>query len=292
MLFRCAGARAGWGAVLWSCTAAPLAAQGRVVERHDGNDAEGQLMAFYSAALAFSPVGALGVIDERIGAGLELSLIPPLSRAQRTAGGTKVESTNLAPVLPRPRLRVALPARTTLELSWVPPVTAFGVTPNLWAVALSRPFEIAHGVVLVPRLAGSGGHATGAITCNDELAHNGEGDSLYFAFVCHGRESADRFAPRAVSGELVATRAVRSALSAYAGVGTRLEHTKFTIGVRRSDGSSDPNHPILEMHALRSYLLAGGTWALRPRAAASAELFYAPGTVLTVRAQAMLRLLE
>jgi hypothetical protein len=279
----------GCGAILWTATAEPLGAQGRVVERHDGDDAEGQLMAYYSAALAFSPVAAAGWITDRAALGLELSLIPPLSRAQRTASGTKVESTNLAPILPRPRLELALPWRSRLELSWVPPVTAFGVTANLWAVGISRPVATTRGIVIVSRLAGSGGHATGAITCNDALARNGEGDSLYFALVCHGRESEDRFAPRALSAELTGTRALRPRLAAYAGIGARLEHTKFTVGVRLADGSPDPDHPILEMHALRGYLLAGGTWVL-PRASASAELFYAPGTVLTVRGQGALRL--
>jgi hypothetical protein len=271
--------------------ACPVAAQGRVVERHDQHDVEGQLMAYYSAALAFSPVGAPWWTSDRGGVGVELTLIPPLSRAQRTASGTKVESTNLAPLLPRPRLDVALPWRSRLELSWVPPVTAFGVTANLWAIALSRPFAAPRDFLIVSRLAGSGGHVTGAITCNDALDRNGGGDSLYFALVCHGRESADRFAPRALGAELIATRLLRPTASAYAGLGGRIEHTRFTVGVRQSDGSTDPDHPILEMHSWRGYVVAGGTWLLlRRRASASAELFYAPGAVFTLRTQAAVRL--
>ena len=281
---------AGCGAIVFTGAAVPLAAQGRVVERHDADDPEGQLMAYYSTSLAFSPVAAPGWASDRGGIGLELTFIPPLSRAQRTEGGSKVESTNLAPLLPRPRLDLALPWRSRLELSWVPPVTAFGVTANLWAMALTRPLAVARGMLIVPRVAVSGGHATGPITCNDALARNGEGDSLYFALVCHGRESADRFEPRALSAELTGTHALRSTLGLYAGLGTRLEHTKFRVGVRLGDGSPDPDHPILEMHALRGYLLAGATWTVRARAHASAELFYAPGTVLTARAQAALRL--
>jgi hypothetical protein len=281
---------AGCGAILSTGAAVPLAAQGRVVERHDGDDPEGQLMAYYSTALAFSPVAAPGWASDRGGLGLELTFIPPLSRAQRTASGSKVESTNLAPVLPRPRLDLALPWRLRLELSWVPPVTAFGVTANLGAVAITRPVAVTRGMLIVLRVAASGGHATGAITCNDALERNGGGDSLYFALVCHGRESADRFEPRALSAELTGTHALRPTLAVYAGAGARLEHTKFRVGVRLSDGRFDPDHPILEMHARRGYVLAGATWTVRSRAHASAELFYAPGTVLTARAQATLRL--
>src|SRR5687767_5964696 len=71
----------------------------RIVERYEWKDPEGRLMAYYSAALAFSPVGAPRIAAGPWGGtlGLEISYLPALSDAQRSGGFSKTESTNLAP---------------------------------------------------------------------------------------------------------------------------------------------------------------------------------------------------
>ena len=280
-------------ATLWPGAAS---AQERVVERHRWGSDEGRLMGYYSAALAFSPVAAPRVrAPWSAEAGVELSLIPPLSEAQRSGNFQKTENTNLAPVLPRPRALLAVPGGVTVEVSWVPPVEAFGVTANLVSVALARPVGAWGGVTLTPRLATAGGRVTGPITCNQELERNGGGDALYYTYVCHERESADRFEPRALSGELVASRAPASstaragALIPYAGAGVRAERTRFDVGVRNADGSRDPAHPILELRLARGYGFVGATWLGLARAALSGELFYAPGSLVTARVQAAWR---
>ena len=265
----------------------------RVVERYRWQDPEGRLMAYYAAALAFSPVGAPRVAAPwGASVGIEISYLPALSEAQRSAGFSKTESTNLAPVVPRPRLSLTLPAGFAIEGSWIPPVRTFGVTANLVGAAITRPIALRGNVVLTPRVAGTTGWVKGPITCNDELQERGGGDGLFYAHVCHSMESEDRFEPASLSGELVASRAIRGgSIAPYAGLGVRRERNRFDVGVRYSDGSFDPNHPILKLDLTRGYGFAGATWAGPRRSALSAEMFYAPGSLLTGRVQVSMRLL-
>ncbi len=270
----------------------PPRAGTRIVEQHPWSSSEGRLMAYYSAALAFSPVGSPRVANARgASIGLELSWLPALSEAQRSAGFSKAQSTNLAPVVPRPRVSVGLPAGFTLEGSWIPPIRAFGVTANLVSGAIARSFETGGSFTLTPRIAGTIGSVKGPITCNDDLRKRGGGDAIYYTYICHGTESEDSFEPNALSGELIASRSFRrGALAPYAGVGVRVERDRFDVGVRFPDGTADPNHAILELDLTRGYGFAGATWAGPRRSALSAELFYAPGSLVTGRVQASLRL--
>ena len=263
----------------------------RIIERHRWADPEGRLMAYYSAALAFSPVGAPRVAAPWGGSlGLELSYLPALSEAQRSAGFSKTESTNLAPIVPRPRFALSLPGGVAIEGSWIPPVRAFGVTANLLSAAITRPF-LFRGNVLTPRIAGTTGSVKGPITCNQELEERGGGDGIFYAHVCHSIESEDRFEPVALSGELVASRMIRGgSVAPYLGVGVRREQSTFDVGVRFSDGSFDPNHPILKLDLTRGYGFVGATWAGPRRSALSTEVFYAPGSLLTGRVQASVQL--
>jgi hypothetical protein len=265
----------------------------RLTEQHRWRDPEGRLMGYYSAALAFSPVGAPAVAAPwALTLGLEASYLPPLSEAQRSAGFSKTEYTNLSPVLPRPRLALSLPFGVAVEGSWIPPIEAFSVTANLVSGAISRPFPV-RGVLVTPRVAATTGSVRGPMTCNNELADGSDGDLLFFQHICHGMESEDRFEPRAVSGELMVSRSMRGgSLTPYIGGGVRSEEDRFEIGVRFTDGSLDPNHPILTMDLTRGYGFLGATWAGRGRGAISGELFYAPGSLVTVRVQASLRLLR
>lgn len=280
--------------------AGTVQAQQRVVETYEWSDHEGRLMGYYAAAIAFSPVGVMPRGAPWSGAlGIELSYIPPLSEAQRTGGFQKTESTNLAPVLPRPRLALVLPGGLAAEASWVPPVKAFGVTANLVSAALSLPARVVRGVLLTPRVNGTLGSVEGPITCNEDLRET-EGGDAYFRFVCHGRESEDRFEPRAVGAELMLSHAVIAGrtLAPYAGLGLRTERNRFDVGVIcdgppcGAAGSRDvAHHPILTTTMTRGYGFAGASWfapAGLGRTALSGELFYAPGSLVTARLQASL----
>ena len=102
---------------------------------------EAKLLAFYSAPMSFSPLGA----PERrrpgsVVLGVEVSPVPvPPPGLERTSFcyNGKVAQTRLAAAFPRPRVVVALPAGLALEGSYLPPVTVADAQPNLGSVALS-----------------------------------------------------------------------------------------------------------------------------------------------------------
>jgi hypothetical protein len=268
---------------------APAAACGaqaapRVVERHPPSDPAGRLMAFYSSALAFSPVGAPdGSVPWRVSLSLEGSLVPHLSAAQRTADFDKPEATNLAPVFPRPRVAVVVPGGVSIEGSWLPPVRTFGATANIASVAVSRTVAHIGRAEVIPRIALLAGRIRGPMTCNDDLKNAAASDlRVYYAAVCHGHESEDSFEPRHVSAEaLIAWRA--GPVRPYVSLGARTERTRFDIGVRFADGTRDQDQPVLEMHATRPQGSAGLAWHAAPWMRTAAEVYYAPGSLATVR---------
>lgn len=272
-----------------------LAAQERTVQRHDFTEPEGRLIAYYSSALAFSPVGAPRALPPwTLELGGEATYVPPLSESQRRSSTDKPQATNLAPLLPRPRVALALPGDMQVEGSWVPPLRVFGVRANLLSLALSRVLMTPGPLRVSGRIVGLTGTIRGPITCGQALRDSAEPDlRFYYRAICNGRESDDRFLPRQLSGELLTTQSLAAMLSGrlspYAGVGVRAERTRFDIGVINDDGSRDPDHPILELRAVRPYGMIGASWAARDRVRASGELFWAPGSVFTVRAAAAFR---
>jgi len=284
---------------------AALRAQTRELEKYGSGSPEAKLMLYYSSTVAFSPVGvplgaersstttvASGRAWSRLELAVEVSYLPPLSAEQRTAGSDKPEATNLAPVFARPRLGVRLPGGFGLEASWIPPVRVFDVKANLFAGALSRSCAVSEQVRLVPRVSVLTGRVEGPITCNSETSDDGDAAlATYFALVCYGNDSRDFFEPRHVSGELmVAGRSSSGRWEPYLTAGARSERTQFDVGVIRQDGSRDPDEPILEVKTTRAYGAVGVSWLGVSRTRLAAELYYAPGSALTVRALAGLRL--
>jgi hypothetical protein len=285
-------------------TPAALGAQARRLERYGTGSPEGKLMLYYSSTVAFSslgvpvggdwpPAAALATkrAAPRVELGVEVSYLPPLSAEQRTAGSDKPESTNLAPVFARPRLSARLPGALGLELSWIPPLRLFDVKANLVAGALSRAFVAPGGVRIVPRASFLAGRVEGPITCNHETSTTSAALATYYSFVCYGNDSRDYFEPRHVSGEVLAARTSASGRwQPYVTAGARNERTRFDVGVIRHDGSRDPDQPQLEVRSTRAYGAAGTSWLGLPRTRLAAELYYAPGSALTGRALAGVRL--
>jgi hypothetical protein len=292
-------------AALGSSTLARRAdGQGREQRRYGPGAPEAKLMLYYSSTLAFSPLGASPVTGREsaiaVGAGrrmaraeasVELSYLPRLSAAQRTTESDKPESTNLAPLFARPRLAVRLPAGIGLEASWIPPVRVFDVRANLIAGGVSRSFAPTPRTRVTPRASFLSGRVEGAITCNRDTRNRGAALATYFAFVCHGNNSRDFFEPGHVSAELLVSRLFGSGRwEPYVSAGARGERTRFDIGVIRPDGSRDPDNPVLEVRSARGYAAAGASWRGARGTRLAAELYYAPGSVLTVRALAGVRL--
>jgi hypothetical protein len=258
--------------------------QQRVRERHDFDDPEGRLIGFYSAALFFSALGAPERLSTwALDAGLEVTYIPQLSKSQRTAFQDKPEATNLAPVLPRPRVSLALPGALHAQVSWLPPVRVFDVEANLLSVAITRALEPG-GITIAPRFVATWGKVRGSITCFEDLIRGTEGESVYFTQICNSRESDDHFKPQHFALEVLASRAIaRLPFLPYGGIGVLREKTIFDIGVQRADGSRDPDHPILELRATRPYGFIGGTVNAWRSTRLTGELFYAPGSLFTAR---------
>ena len=279
--------------------ALPLAAQERELRSYGAGAPEAKLMVFYSSSIAFSPIGvpwgATGLSAMAVPSGraiprtevaIEVSYIPRLSADQRTVGTDKPEATNLAPVFPRPRLGIRLPWGLGLEGSWIPPFRVFDVKANVISAAVSRAFAVGSGVRLTPRLSVLTGRVEGPITCNRNTANQGDQSLMtYYTFVCHGNDSRDYFDPRHVSGEVIVARSFANGRwEPYLTAGARGERTRFDVGVIRDDGSRDLDNPILEVKTTRAYGTAGASWLALPRTRLSGELFYAPGSVFTVRA--------
>jgi len=281
------------------------AAQPRELKRYSPGDPEAKLMLYYSSTIAFSPVGvplgsdrpsAMAVTtaraSPRLEVGVEVSYLPPLTLEQRTTGSDKPEATNLAPVFARPRLGARLPGGFGLEVSWIPPIRTFDVKANLFGGAISRSFDVASRVRFVPRASFLTGEVEGPITCNRETASEG-GAALatYFSFVCYGNNSQDYFEPNHLSAELLVARgSISGRWQPYVSAGARLERTRFDIGVIRRDGTRDPDQPVLEVKTTRPFGTAGASWLGLRRTRLAAELYYAPGSALTARALAGVRL--
>ena len=258
----------------------------REVQRYELESAEGRLLGFYSSSLAFTPLGTASLNKDRslsAELSLEMGYIPHLNGAQRSAGFDKPEASNLSPILPRPRVTILLPAHFEIEGSWLPPVRVQDARANLFAASLKRSFALGR-FAFSPRLTFMDGRIEGAITCNRSLGEGSVSDIQYFAFVCHANESEDRFEPRHLAFDVTLSRGPRVwQAESYLGVGVRREWTRFDIGVIRSDGSRDPDHPILEMDATRAYGVIGLQWDPVGRARYAAEVGYTPGSLVTGR---------
>lgn len=255
----------------------------RVLERHSFSDPEGRLLAFYSAAMAFSPAGT-APDESRFSVSLEVSHVPSLNEAQRRPSIDKPESTNLAPFFPRPRgaLRIG---SWTAEASWIPPMRVFDVEANLVSAAIVAPSLKVGTFSIAPRAWGTYGRVRGSMTCSTQtMLGHGADLELYYATVCHGRESDDWFEPRMVAGEGIISKSLgANGGRVYAVLGARVDRTRFDIGVLTQEGARDADHPILQLRTARPHGALGASFRVRRGVLAGGELFYAPGSILTAR---------
>ena len=137
---------------------------------------ESWAMKYFTSVSLFT---GLGVPEARepgsVEIGLEASSVPQLSEAERTVGfgGTKAEDLNRSEVFGRPRILVGLPARFTLEASYVPPIDISGVEPELFAMAFSRPLAGGDRARLGGRLVVQRGTFEGDFTCSRDEIESG-----------------------------------------------------------------------------------------------------------------------
>jgi len=110
--------------------------------------------------------------------GLELGWNPSLSEDEMRVGfnGIKVENMGRLDVVPRLRVTVGLGRKTSLDLSYTPPVTLEGLEPHLFAAAVERPMWRSGRWVVGVRAYGQIGEVSGDITCSADEAAIPPGD--------------------------------------------------------------------------------------------------------------------
>jgi len=121
----------------------------------DDEKQRAHLQNYFSSSFLFTPMNPAPGAGARSQVGIELSLIPPLSCYERLVefgGQLKTENTNLSPVLPRPRLTVALPdagpVHMALEAGFIPPIPLpIGIITHLGA-AFSAGGEVVNNFAL------------------------------------------------------------------------------------------------------------------------------------------------
>jgi hypothetical protein len=166
-------------AIVWIAAAGTASAQViDIVEELDWDRPEAWAMKYFNSVSLLTGLGPPHARDPwSFEIGLELDTIPHLDEDQRRIGfgGAKVEDLNRLPVFFRPRLTIGLPAKWSLDLSWVPPVELEGVKSNLFAVGLERPVYATGPWTLGVRLYGQLGTVEGDLTCSEEDASSPPG---------------------------------------------------------------------------------------------------------------------
>jgi hypothetical protein len=255
---------------------APAARADVLVE--DGSN-EAQIMGYYAAAIAFTPVGAAP--GRFFVAGLDLDYVPGLSADDRTTtfAGSRVENTNFTSVLPRPHLRWRPADRWLFEAGFIPPLHAFGIVPGMGAAAVTARFAgCEDGVAWRARGHYLQGDIEGPITCSDEAVADPANT------LCYGGEpSDDHFLPKAYGVDFIAggPRLGVDGLAWYALAGYRHETLRFQTRFVNVFGRLDDQRLVARLD--RGSVAFGLTWSGWRGLRVSGEGYYAPDALATVR---------
>lgn len=235
----------------------------------------GRLLTWYAAPLAFEVAQMpRPQAPWKLGLSLEATRVPaPSPELQRVSecGRTRVVSTDLSPVVPRPRLSLGLPGRFVLEGAWVPPVPVVDATANLVSVALSRvtPLVTVAGgeLALVARGHGTFGRVRGAIACPEERVQQ-----VAPAAPCWGTNASnDSYRPNVAGVEGIVS--FDGALyGLYAGGGwTSLDPT-FRVGFDDRAGNRDSTWVSLDRRVSRGAFVVGGMYQVARRVELSGQI--------------------
>jgi hypothetical protein len=271
------GGRAAAAALLVGVCAAAGAAFAAVPLEDDSNEA--QIMGYYDAALAFTPLGAPpGRVFQ---AGIDITCVPGLSEEDRqtTFAGSKLENTNFTSVLPRPRLRYRPHPDWLLEGGFFPKVEVFGVKPQMLALGTAWRFagreEAASWWVRAHYFRGD---IEGPITCSEDAVDD-PANTLCFG----GEVSSDRFRPETYGLEVVASGAHlgRGGPAWYGSVGYSHERLQFDTHFVNSAGLLDDQ--VLVARLDRGAVAGGVSWEAWRGLRLDGEVSYAPQALATVR---------
>ena len=269
--------RAATAAMLVSACAAAGAASAAVPLADDSNEA--QIMGYYDASLAFTPLGApKGGLFQ---AGVDITYVPGLSEEDRqtTFAGSKLENTNFTSVLPRPRLRYRPHPDWLLETGFFPKVEVFGVKPQMLALGTAWRFA---GREDDPswwvRAHYFRGDIEGPITCSQDAVEDPTN------LICFGGEaSCDRFRPETYGVDLVVSGAHlgRGGPAWYASAGYSHERLQFDTHFVNKDHLLDDQ--VLVARLDRGNVAGGVSWEPWRGLRVDGEVFYAPQALATVR---------
>ncbi|HUO86565.1 MAG TPA: hypothetical protein VM617_04175 [Thermoanaerobaculia bacterium] len=249
----------------------------RADERLAFDRPEAWAMRYYAAV---SLASGFGVPAARRPGSLDLALevgwIPSLEGEEARVGfrGTKQEDLDKAPLLARPRLTVGLPARTSLELGWVPPVDVFDAEPNLVTLALGRPLLEGGTWRAGARLHGQTGMIRSDITCPGEVAARGN-DPDANPFGCEA-PSRDEVHLSYYGVEVSTERDAGGAWVPYLGLGVSRLDLEFQVDAQ-TGGFRDLSR--LTTSGSQWHAVAGLRWLAAERSDVSFEVFYSPLSV-------------
>jgi hypothetical protein len=287
--------RAALLAALIVCTARPARAQldfdSDGVCRPRASSNEAKLLAFYSAPFAFTGLSGLlptdGDSGMRIWIGGEATVVPTPAASVRTSdrcyGIKKTENTNLAPVLPRPRLLIALPNGFALEASYLPPLTVAGATPNIGSAALSWARAVNGRLGVLLRAHGTFGVLRGPITCSETTIQQVNNTAPCFGT----KVSDDEYRPNMLGGEGAVTVAFSDKVHAYGGAGFTRLTSRFNVNFQGTNASDNTQ---IEISLTRVPFFGGLSWRALPRLELQAQAYSVPEDLTTVRLGAMYRL--
>jgi opacity protein-like surface antigen len=263
-------------AVLAATTAAPARAQFVVAETEtlDFDRPESWGSKYYASLALLTSMGApekraAGQVD----LGFEGSYVPQMSDEERRIGfgGTKLEDVNKTKFFGRIRGSVGLGEGLALELGWTPPVEMNGATPNILALALSRPFELAPAWRLGVRGYGQIGTIEADITCSADEAAAGE-DLQANPFQCV-EPSADESRQKVIGLELVAGYDGSSRFKPYLGLGVNYMDLEFQVNALYARGQVE-DHNLQLTSGTTVSATAGVTFEAGERWRITGELFY------------------
>lgn len=263
---------------------------------------EARLLAFYEAPLAFST--ATGPeqhepLTVRLGA--ELSPLPSPDASLQQTGVcylAKAEHTTLAPVFPRPRVKVWLPLGFAFEASYVPPIPIAQANVDVASFALENTRRIVSvpGVDLLASLRAQGttGLIKGPITCPKSALQMTDSSAACFGT----KASDDAFNPSMFGLEGSAGASLLSGrVSTYIGGGVSWLQPRFDVrfhsdwyGYYSGGAYAAPYLPHLVVDLIRGTVFGGVVWHVTRAFDLDTQLYSVPKDVTTFRFGAGYRL--
>ena len=253
--------------------------QGDCFPPDDSNEAK--VFAIFGVPLAFGPAESPAPLRQwSFRVAVETSYIPNIDDETATPTvcrpGKGPENTDFASFPPRPRLAVGLPGGFRAELSWVPPVSLNGATPNLLGFSVGRTFPVGGGMQLGVRVHATTGKIEAPITCDEDALE----DPVSECF--NGTLSEDRYKPNALGADLTAGWSLGGGrVRPFVGAGINLLRPRFQVHFVNSLGQLDDRK--VKVNLERVAMFGGMSWFPAERLGLTGQIYSAPADAVTGR---------